>query len=276
VQIAASAAGQVTLQGSDLASRGEFEASMRARPVSPLTLHAAGTVRIATADDQEELLETVIVRADAQVKSGPVTAWVGWTRTWGEEGGNELGARLEARWAKDGLVRLEPAVRLRGDFVLPMRVGVGHLAGTGTVEGRLVRTTAAGERGLPGVLVEVGGVRAVTGRDGSLRVLFVPAGAAHVRVTGVLHEGEVLDVPVTALEVRAGETATLPLRVLVSASVSGQVVVPAEVRGGAKGDTLAGTGKVMAPGPVAGDDGRAGMSSGGPAAPLGRACAPER
>ena len=94
VQIAASAAGQLTLQGSDLASRGEFEASMRARPVSPLTLHAAGTVRIATADDQEELLETVIVRADAEVKAGPVTAWVGWTRTWGEEGGNELGARL--------------------------------------------------------------------------------------------------------------------------------------------------------------------------------------
>jgi len=30
------------------------------------------------------------------------------------------------------------------------------------------------------------------------------------------------------------------------------VVVPAEVRGGAKGDTLAGTGKVIAPGPVAG------------------------
>lgn len=116
----------------------------------------------------------------------------------------------------------EPSLELALGYSLPLEVLLGRLASVGEVVGRFVDEAGAG---VPGLVVQLGGLSVLTQADGSFSFPAVPEGAQALVLVAAGGAPDQLAVPLLPYEVgvRAGETVAANFRVVRPAAVRGQV-----------------------------------------------------
>ncbi|MFZ5478850.1 MAG: MopE-related protein [Myxococcota bacterium] len=185
-------------------------------------------------------------------------------RTFGVDAATRLDARAEVSLRRgetlSGRVRLEASPdRATSHSALlsvsvPFGVPVGRDRTTATVRGRVFDAEAPGEPGIPGVVVRVGDVVAVSGRDGGWAVTGLAPGTHGVRVErSSLAIGRVVErrLPLH-VSVVGGGVAHVDLGVADGAKVGGRVVVVGTSAVSADREAVLGSGDAEGPRALAG------------------------
>ncbi len=116
----------------------------------------------------------------------------------------------------------EPSIEVSLGYNVPFDVRVARLSNVGEVEGRFVNEAGTG---IPGLVVQLGGLSVLTQADGSFTFPAVLEGDHLLLLSAAAARPDMLAVPALPyrVDVRAGETVVAEFRMVRSAAVQGQV-----------------------------------------------------